>query len=152
MRKDITRRLARLILVAALLAIAAGYASAFQDGGAPSWAPWLLAIGIPASLGAIMALGAARGDRGLGRLKLPLAFVFVLLAGGFCLALALPATEAKGATLLLGLPLRAAIVIYGVGLLPIFILPVVYATTFETQTLSDEDIAKVRKLAAERSE
>src|SRR5690348_3033967 len=104
MKKDIARRSARFILVAALLAIAIGYASAFQKGGAPPWAPWLLAIGIPASLGAIMALGAARGDRGLGRLKLPLAFVFVLLASGFCLALALPATEAKGATLLLGLP------------------------------------------------
>jgi len=152
MKKDITRTSARLILLAALLAIAVGYASAFQSGGAPSWAPWLLAIGIPASLGAIMALGAARGDQGLGRLKLPLAFVFVLLAAGFCLALALPTAEAKGATLLLGLPLRAAIVIYGVGLLPIFILPVVYATTFETQTLSDDDIAKVRKLAADRTE
>jgi hypothetical protein len=152
MKKDITRTLARLIMVAALVAIAIGYASAFQQGGAPSWAPWLLAIGIPASLGAIMALGAARGDRGLGRLKLPLVFVFVLLAAGFCLALALPATEVKGATLLLGLPLRAAIMIYGIGLAPIFILPVVYATTFETQTLSDEDIAKVRQLAAERAE
>jgi hypothetical protein len=77
--------------------------------------------------------------------------VFILLTAGFCLPLALPATEAKGATLLLGLPVRAAIVIYGIGLLPIFILPVVYATTFETQTLSDEDIAKVRKLADERA-
>jgi hypothetical protein len=43
-------------------------------------------------------------------------------------------------------------VIYGIGLLPILILPVVYATTFETQTLSDEDIAKVRRLAAERAQ
>ena len=148
MKKDVTRTSARIVLIASLVAIAAGYASAFSRGGAPSWAPWLLATGIPASLCAIMALGAARGDKGLGSLKLPLAFVFVLLVTGFCLALALPAPEAKGATLFLGLPVRAAIVIYGIGLLPIIILPVAYALTFETQTLSDEDIAKVREVAA----
>ena len=77
-------------------------------------------------------------------------FVFVVLASGFCLALGLPITEAKGATLLLGLPFRAAIVIYGIGLLPIVVLPVAYAITFDTQTLSESDIARVKELAAAR--
>ncbi|MEO8192756.1 MAG: hypothetical protein ABI681_02820 [Gemmatimonadales bacterium] len=146
-RVDVTRRAGRFTLVLAICAIAAGYAAAFTPGGAPSWAPWLLAIGIPAALGAIMVLGATRGDRGIGKLKLPFLFVFVVLASGFCLALGLAATEGPGTTLWLGLPLRAAIVIYGIGLLPIVVLPVAYALTFDTQTLSQSDIDRVRELA-----
>ena len=145
--RDVTRRLARFALVTAILMIASGYASAFMRGGAPTWAPWLLAIGIPAALGSIMILGAARGDKGIGSLKLPFLFVFVVLASGFCLALGLPITEAGGARLFLGLPIRAAIVIYGIGLLPIVVLPVAYALTFDTQTLSESDIARVREMA-----
>ena len=45
---------------------------------------------------------------------------------------------------------RAAIVIYGIGLLPIVVLPVAYAITFDTQTLSESDIARVRELARPR--
>jgi hypothetical protein len=146
--KDITRTSARIALILATLSIAVGYASAFAKGGAPSWAPWFLAIGIPAALGAIMTLGATRGDKGLGPLKVPFLFVFVVLALGFCLALGLPPNEAKGAALLGGLPVRAAIVIYGIGLLPIVVLPVAYAITFGTQTLTEEDVARVRELAA----
>jgi hypothetical protein len=149
-KRDVTREAARLVLILSILAIAAGYASAFKTGGAPSWAPWMLAIGIPAALGSIMVLGATRGSKGIGKLKLPFLFVFIVLASGFCLALGLPITEAKGATLLLGLPIRAAIVIYGIGLLPIVVLPVAYAITFDTQTLSESDIARVKELAATR--
>lgn len=146
-RRDVTRTSARFVLVTALLAIATGYAAAFARGGAPEWAPWFLALGIPAALGAIMVLGAARGDKGIGSLKLPFLFVFVVLASGFCLALGLPANEAPGAQLILGLPVRAAIVVYGIGLLPIVVLPVAYAITFDTQTLSEDDIARVRDMA-----
>lgn len=144
--RDVTRVAARFALVTAILAIAAGYASAFKPGGAPAWAPWLLAFGIPGALGAIMVLGATRGKKGIGALKLPFLFVFVVLASGFCLALGLPITEAAGARLFLGLPVRAAIVIYGIGLLPIVVLPVAYALTFDTQTLSEADIARVREV------
>lgn len=147
-RIDLTRRLARMILILAILAIAGGYAAAFKPGGAPTWAPWLLAVGIPAALGGIMALGAARGSAGIGKLKFPFAFVFVVLTAGFCLALGLPANEGPGSALWLGLPVRAAIVIYGIGLLPIVVLPVAYALTFDTQTLSQSDIDRVRELAA----
>ncbi len=149
---DTTRRAARAVLVIAVCAIAAGYAAAFFPGGAPVWAPWLLAVGIPGALGGIMALGAARGRAGIGKLKFPFAFVFVVLTGGFCLALGLPASESIGSTLWLGLPTRAAIVIYGIGLLPIVVLPVAYALTFDTQTLSQSDIDRVRELAAKLAE
>lgn len=94
-----------------------------------------------------MVLGAARGSKGVGALKFPILLVFIMLASGFCLALALPPSEAKDAALFLGLPLRAAIIVYGTGLLPTLILPVVYALTFETQTLSESDVARVRAMA-----
>ena len=53
-----------------------------------------------------------------------------LALGAFGAALALPATEGPGATLLLGLPVRAALVLYGAGALPLVVLPLVYAWAF----------------------
>lgn len=146
---DTTRRTSLGALVVGILAIAVGYAAALLPQGTPAWAPWLLALGIPVALGAIMILGAARGRSGIGPLKYPFAFVVAVLAIGFCAALALPATESPLSRLWLGLPARAAIVIYVIGLLPIIVLPVAYALTFETQTLSAEDVERVRKLARE---
>lgn len=150
-KSDLTRRLALQALFISVLAIAVGYATAFRRAGTPIWAAWLLAIGIPVALGAIMILGAARGRGGIGRLKLPFLFVVATLAIGFGAALALPATEGPLSKLWLGLPARAAIVIYGVGLLPIIVLPIAYAVTFESQTLSAEDVERVRAVAAERA-
>lgn len=147
--EDATRRAALVALFIGIAAIAAGYAAAFSTGGTPGWAAWLLALGIPVALAAIMILGAARGRRGIGPLKIPFAFVALVLVIGFGAALALPATEGPLSTLWLGLPARAAIVIYGVGLLPIVVLPIAYALTFETQTLSAEDVERVRAIARE---
>ena len=147
--EDTTRRLTRIALVVSIFGIAVAYAAAFFPGGAPPWAPWLLALGIPLAIGAIMILGATRGRRGIGPLRMPFAFVVLTLAVGFCAALALPASETPGSDLWLGLPARAAIVIYGVGLLPTIILPIAYALTFESQTLTAEDIERVRALARE---
>ena len=141
-----TKRIARLVLVLAVCAIAVAYGSAFMPGGAPRWAPWLLALGIPGALGGIMVLGAARERGGVGRLAIPFAFVIVTLTVGFCLALGLPANEGPGSTLWLGLPARAALIIYGIGLMPVVVLPVAYALTFGTQTLAAEDVERVRQL------
>jgi hypothetical protein len=147
--EDSTKRAALVALFIGIAAIAIGYAAAFSSNGTPTWAPWLLALGIPVALAAIMILGAARGRRGIGPLKIPFVFVVLVLIIGFGAALALPATEGPLSTLWLGLPARAAIVIYGVGLLPIVVLPIAYALTFETQTLSAEDVERVRALARE---
>lgn len=149
MNKGLTRRLALGALIVSIIAIAVAYASAFRPSGPPIWAAWLLALGIPLSLGGIMVLGAARGGReaGVGPLKIPFAFVTVVLAAGFGGALLLPATESPNSELWLGLPARAAIVIYGVGLMPTILLPIAYALTFESQTLRAEDIEQVRAFA-----
>ena len=146
-----TKRVARLTITLSTCAIAVGYASAFSHGGPPSWAPWLLAFGIPGALGGVMVLGAARERGGVGPLALPFAFVIITLTVGFCLALGLPANEGPGSTLWLGLPLRAAIVVYGIGLMPVVVLPVAYALTFGTQTLSAEDVERVRQMGKLRA-
>ena len=146
---DNTRRAALVGLIVGIFAIATAYAGAFLPGGTPPWAPWLLALGIPIALGAIMILGAARGRMGIGPLKYPFVFVVAVLAIGFCAALAIPATEGPLSRLWLGLPARAAIVIYGIGLLPIIVLPVAYALTFEAQILNAEDVKRVRELGRE---
>jgi hypothetical protein len=152
---DASRRVrsyATVSLFAGVLAIAVGYASAFMRGGAPPWGVWLLAIGIPISLTAVMVLGATRGRRGIGSLKTPFTIVFLMLAIGFGAAISLPANESANSPLWLGLPMRAAIIIYGIGLLPIFILPIAYAVTFEAQTLDSQDLEKVRALGRRRME
>lgn len=144
-------RMAVAGLVLATLAIGVAYASAFAPGGAPSWAPWPMAIGVPAALTSVMTLGAARAGRVPGVLLAAFALVGVMLAGGFALALLLPgAAGTTGEPLLLGLPRRAAIIVYGIGLLPVLVLPVAYAATFEASTLRDEDLARVRAAAAAR--
>jgi hypothetical protein len=65
------------------------------------------------------------------------------------LALALP-PETEGAALWLGLPRRAALVLYGIGLLPVAILPVAYARTFDSLTLRPEDLERIRAARARR--
>src|SRR3954471_17761718 len=74
-RPDRTRQFALATTFLSTCAIAVGYAAAFSRGGTPGWAPWLLALGIPAAIGGIMMLGAARGRAGIGKLKIPFAFV-----------------------------------------------------------------------------
>src|SRR3982750_196938 len=117
MSADPTRRSALVALFLGIAAIAVGYAAAFSPSGTPIWAPWLLVLGIPTTLGAIMILGAARGRSGIGPLRFPLAFVIAVLVVGFGTALVLPATEGPLSKLWLGLPARAAVVIYVIGLL-----------------------------------
>lgn len=138
------RRNSLLALLAGTLAIAAGYASAFLPGDPPGWAAWALAFGSATVMVSAGALGASRVDRGLGRLKLPLALTFLIVAGGFALVLSLPAADPASTALFLGLPPRAAIVLLGIGLLPLLVLPLSYALTFDDMTLSEADLERVR--------
>lgn len=133
----------RLFVLAILLVLAA-YASAFLPGGAPAWAAWAMAVGTTVAMLALIALGASRGGRAPRPLLVALLLVALLVLGAFAAALLLP-PEGTGTPLLLGLPRRAAIVIWGAGLLPMFVLPVVYALTFDRLTLAPEDLERVRR-------
>lgn len=141
---------ARRALVLATLAIGTAYASALVMDAVPAWAPWLMAMGVPLALVSVMALGAARGGHVPASLLAAFALVGLVLAGGFAFALLPAAGGLSGAQepLLLGLPRRAAIIVYGIGLLPVLVLPVAYALTFEAQTLREEDLERVRAVGA----
>lgn len=141
------RRCARIGIVASTLAIATAYATAFFPAPAV-WAPWLFSAGTAGILVAMMVLGATRQDH-LGRLAWPFVFVFCVLAGGLGLLLALPAVDPANPELWAGLPPRAAILLYVVGILPMFVVPVAYALTFDELTLSEADWARIREAAAE---
>jgi hypothetical protein len=139
------------LLVLSVLAIGFAYAATIVTGGTFDWPQWAMAIGTSVSMVSTMALGAARGGRPLGglrRLLVPFAVVLLIMLGAFAAALLLPAA---GEPLVLGLPRRAAIVLYGIGVLPVLVLPLAYALTFDELTLSEEDIERVRE-AASRAE
>ncbi len=137
------RRLALGLVTAATLAIAVAYASAFLPGGAPAWAPWCLAMGTSAIMVGMMLLGASRRG-GVGRLGWVFLLVFLWVAAGFAVLLALPAADPAEATLWLGLPPRAAVLMYGIGLAPLLVVPVAYAFTFDRLTLGEADLERVR--------
>ena len=138
------KRLLVRLLVTSCVLIAVAYATMFVSATPPVWAPILLATGANGAIMTLMAIGAVRHDTMPRSLAWTFIGLFTLCAGAFVLALLMPAREAVGGVLLLGLPLRTAIVLYGVGVVPIAILPLAYALTFESSTLSEEDLARVR--------
>lgn len=141
-----TKRVAVSATAFATGCIALAYISAFVPGGA-RWGVWSMVVGLATMVVSLMALGASRPDGGIGRLAWPFAFTFIVIVGGFATALLLPG-EGPDARVLLGLPVRAALVLYGIGLLPLVVLPLSYALTFDEMTLREEDLARVRELGA----
>lgn len=145
------RQVALGLVILSSLAIGAGYLSAFLPGGTPPWGPWVFMVGTSVIMVSTMALGASRGGR-IGRLWIPLALVLGILVGGFGLVLLLPPTDPTDPVLWLGLPPRAAIVLYGIGLLPFLLVPVAYAWTFDELTLAEGDLERVRDAARKARE
>jgi O-antigen/teichoic acid export membrane protein len=131
-------------LVLGTVAAAAAYLSAFLPGDPPLWGALAMVLGIALMSVGSMALGAARAGRPLGRLAWALALTFVILLLCFGLALLLPPGGDRGAGLWAGLPRRAALVLYGVGVLPACFLPLAYAMTFGERTLDAGDIERIR--------
>lgn len=141
---DRIRRGALAGLATCVLAAGVAYGAAFFRTPPPGWASWLMAAGTVGAIVAAMALGAVKGGR-LGGLWAAFAVVVILVGGGFGALLALPPPGPQDPDLILGLPPRAAILLYGIGLLPTLVVPVAYAFTFDRLTLSDEDLERVRR-------
>src|SRR6187549_2273427 len=136
------RRLIQLLVVCVLL-VASAYVTMLTSKPT-AWAPLALAIGANGIIMTLMAIGATRRDTLPRALGITFAGVFLLCAGAFVAALLMTPNEGPGGPLLLGLPLRTAIVVYTVGVMPVVVLPFAYAFTFESSTLSDDDLARVR--------
>ena len=136
------RRFAIRALVAGILLLALAYGAQLVLGRAPRWTVWMYLFGMATTMLGMLVLGVARRHAGVGRLALPFLFIYAVLLAGFGLALGLDAETASD-PLWLGLPRRAAIVIYGIGVLPLFLLPLAYALTFESMTLREEDMKRI---------
>lgn len=137
------QRIAVFLLVLATLVAAASYGATLIAGAAPPWAPWGLALSIGVATVGMFLLGAMRNGRVAWPMVAGFIFAFVAVTGSFWLALGMPAMEGAGGPLVLGMPQRTAIVLLGAGLLPTFVLPVLFAATFRHGVLSEEDIARV---------
>ena len=129
-------------IVVGTIAIGASYLSPFVFDRPAPWAPGVFIFGTANIMVGTMTLGAVR-ERGLGRLAVPFAFTWVLLVGGFAAVLALPAGTVQ--ELWLGLPPSAAIIVYGIGIVPVLVLPLAYALTFDSVTLRPGDVERVRE-------
>lgn len=141
------RRFALIVILLSMVVIGAGYASAFRDNGPPRFMTYAFAIAMAAVMTSILVLGAARKGKPLGNLTWVFVFTFVVIAAGFSIALG--QTDVATGKLYLGLPAGSAIILYVVGLLPMAVLPIAYALTFEKTTLSDEELAELRRKLAE---
>lgn len=133
----------RLILAAAVL-IGLGYALAFGGAGGARLGAWALVLGNALLAPAVMALGAPlRGPKGrVVRAALWATGAIILVA--FAGALTLPADESATSRLFLGFPRRAAIVIYGAGVLPLVALPVLFAWSFDARDFDPENVDRIR--------
>jgi hypothetical protein len=97
---------------------------------------------------AVFVIGSCRNG-GVGGLAFVFAFVFVVVAGGFALLLTMPLEVEDASALWLGLPKGAAILLYGLGLIPLFVVPIAYALTFDRRTLDPGDLQRVRRMREE---
>ena len=97
----------------------------------------------------VTALGALREERRSAVVILALAVTGICILAGFALALLLP-DEGAAERLVLGFPVRAAAVIWLVGVAPLFVFPLAYAMSFDDLTLRDEDLDRIRELRRKR--
>ena len=137
------RRAAAAVLVLGLVAAGAAYASAFLPGETPAWAGPLLTASAVLVMTATAVVAVARTGSAV--------LVAAISGGGAALAIAmlalwtiLPADPAAP-RIVLGLPPAAAYLLYGIGLLPAFVVPLVYALTFDRATLSERDLERLRE-------
>jgi hypothetical protein len=100
---------------------------------------------------ALSALGAARRGR-LGRpLAVALAALLAILAGSFLVLFLLRGRLLDGPWIA-GLPLAPAVLLGGIWLLPLALVGLAYALTFERHGLTEEDLARLRALRREAAE
>lgn len=110
------------VLVAGLMALVAAFVLATVT---PIAAAWCAVAGLAATTSGTFLMAGSSGRRSPTLLLAAIATAVVIVAG-LGAAMLLPA-EAAGGPLLLGLPRRAAIVLIGVGLVPMAILPWAHA-------------------------
>lgn len=126
----VVSRLGLVALIVGIVAVALAYASAFAP------APWdqrgvlLMAFAQPLVLVGVTAMATGAGLARDWRWQWTLVLTWLVGAVGLVGALLMP-TEVVGEVLWLGLPRRFALLFGLVGVVPMVVLPLMYAITFE---------------------
>jgi len=108
---------------------------------------WIVAYAMSFMIVGFMILGSAKNGK-VGSLKLPFLFILFILLIGFSAMFLLPVGE--NIIYLWGFPLPTAVMIYFVWLLPLFVIPVAYALTFDNLTLTDSDLKRIEAVKENR--
>lgn len=139
-------RAIRGIALAALL-ILAGYAMAF---GGEAWSrrgAVALIAGNAILAAATLALGAPVRGRWRRAIAVALGGTALLLAGAMMTAVLLPPPDTAD-PLYLGFPLGVAVVLLGAGMLPLLVLPALFALSFDAAAFDPSRIGQLRALRA----
>jgi hypothetical protein len=124
------------LLTFSLLAMLVAMGAAALSETTPTWAVALAAVASGTVLAALIGLSLGPRSRD-PRLVVTLGFVAIGIGGGLAVLTWAPPVTGPGTPLVGGLPIGAAWLVYGIGLAPLFIVPLVYAWTFEAETGGD---------------
>ncbi len=145
---NFARPLGWIGLVGGLLAQLAAYVIAMVVEPEHAGVAWLAVVGISTSLSGTLVIGTVRNNA-LTRPAMLAAWVLLLVPLlAFGAALMLP-VESLPDPLVLGLPRRAALVLLVVGVLPLFVLPLAYASDSSNDPLDAEALRALRTEAAQ---
>jgi hypothetical protein len=116
----------------------------FVDARALSWPFAVLVMGFPIAL---VTMAVSRGG-GLGRLRVPLVVLFVMLQ---CGVIGVLAFDGSGVTGFYGLPLSLQFLLLLIWLGPLAVTTLIYAATFSELGVDDELLARLEQMRRERS-
>lgn len=142
----LANRLGWIGLVGGLLFQAISYLSAFLP--AFSIPAWFTPLGVASVLTGTLILGASRGGRLSHTAALSAIAMFVILMVCLVAASVLPIEDATG-PLWLGMPRRAAIVLIGVGVVPMLVLTLAYARDQRDHALDAGALDRLRRECAQ---
>lgn len=136
----------RIALVFLTLASPIVLACFFIDHHLSYWVFALVSMSFPIAL---MALGGQRQGR-LGPLRFPLAALWLLLVGSVVAMILLTGSD-KQVGFLGGFPLSTAVMLGVLWLAPLVLVGWAYAATFDSFTLTEQDLRRYEELRRERS-
>ncbi len=136
----------RGVVVGAVL-ILTGYLMAFGDASVSRTGAFLLALGNALLAPAAIGMGVARQGRWARKLRVVLWIIGAVILTAMTMALLLP----DSGIIVLGFPLRVAVVLYGAGVLPLLVLPALFAVSFDDAAFSADRIARLRNLVPDES-
>jgi hypothetical protein len=146
----VARRASGRGVAVALLALSAatlllGYVALWWSGGPSRTVHAVMAAAVVTQLTAFVLLGARRRDGRLGAAWVAVGAV-VVLVGGVLVTVIVSADAGAAEPLLGGLPRRAGLVLYGVGLAPLVLLAGSFARSFDTWVPTEAEVEQVRAL------